>query len=208
MLNLFVTMNSKIAKFVFQMILLISAWNAVLPVNRPMIDSPRAGDVLQGVVSITGSTNVVDFQAAELSFSYADQESDAWFLISRSEQPLEKSLLAEWDTTLIADGTYQLRLRLILTDGNYLEVVVPDLRVRNYSAVETSTPQPAVGSLTATPLPPAVDFSAGQSPTDLPHNPAAVTQQGLEISLRQGAIFAVVLFVALSLYLGLRSLSR
>ena len=99
-------------------------------------------------------------------------------MITNLNKPVENKRLADWDTTAIADGTYQLRLRVMLNDGNTLETIVPDLRVRNYTAVETSTPlvvrnvwyRSAIangcGRKTAVP-----------TPTAFPDNPAAVTQE-------------------------------
>lgn len=183
-------------------------WAGMPAVNRPMISSPRAGEALQGVAAVRGSTDVVDFESAELSFAYQDGGEEIWFLIANLSEPAENDLLAEWDTTTIADGTYQLRLRVVLNDGNDLETIVPDLRVRNYSAVETSTPQASELQRTEAPQPTVEPGTAMPTLTALPENPAAVTHAEVLASIRWGAILAVAVFVTLGIILGLRSLAR
>ena len=75
-----------------------------------------------------------------------DEDTDVsdegnWFLIQYSYEPVENGTLAVWDTSTIADGNYHLRIKVLLTDGRTRETIVSQLRVRNYTAVETSTPQ-------------------------------------------------------------------
>ena len=106
----------------------------------PVIVEPRPGDVLQGVVKIAGSDDVPGFVSTEVSFSYADDPTGTWFLIAASVQPVTNDSLATWDTTVITDGDYVLRLRVYLTDGNSRETILSGLRVRNYTPVETPTP--------------------------------------------------------------------
>jgi hypothetical protein len=63
--------------------------------------------------------------------------------------------LALWDTTVIPDGLYSLRLRLVRLDGNYDEYFVRGVQVAN--AVPTNTPAtfdtPTPAPPTETPAP-------------------------------------------------------
>jgi len=201
-------MFAKMGVFLLMLVGGLPGWYGPLAVNRPMITSPRAGEALQGVIAIHGSTDVLDFESAELSFAYQDGGEESWFLIANLNKPIENKRLAEWDTTTIADGTYQLRLRVMLSDGNDLETIVPDLRVRNYSAVETSTPLASVSQPIEAPLPTADVETAVPTLTATPENPAAVSQEDILASVKWGAILAAASFVILGSILGLRSLAR
>ena len=107
--------------------------------------------MLQGVVTIRGSSNETGFLSAEVDFTYAGDTTGTWFLIATDSQPVDSSTLATWDTTTITDGDYNLRLRVILSDGTHLDVIIPNLRVRNYTPIETPTPAPTAVQPTLTP---------------------------------------------------------
>ncbi len=169
----------------------------------PVIVAPRPGDVLQGVVTIAGSSDVTGFVSAEVSFTYADDPTGTWFLIALNSQPVFNDKLAAWDTTVITDGDYVLRLRVYLTDGSSREALVSGLRVRNYTPVETPTPMalapeaPPLSTITptATPFP---------TPTALPRNPAALAPTDVSASILYGGMAAILTFVIVGIYLWLR----
>jgi hypothetical protein len=181
---------------------LITAW---LAIDRPRVDSPRPGEALQGLITITGSTNLKDFQSAEVAFAY-DQDGDLdWFLVQRSSETVKDGVLAVWDTTTITDGTYRLRVRVLLQNGQAVDTIISGLRVRNYSIVETSTPEASQASIPATSQP-TLTGTPRPTATSLPANPAEVTQRGLLISLLQGSIYAIVFMALFGLYLAARRL--
>jgi hypothetical protein len=169
----------------------------------PAIISPQQGAVLQGTVTIRGSSTVTGFQSSEVDFAYAGDTSGTWFLISQSSQPVDSGTLVTWDTTTITDGNYNLRLRIILNDGTNLDVSISDLRVRNYTQIETPTPAPTVikptltptDTLTSTPFP---------SPTPLPVNPAVLTTTDISASLAYGGLGAVALMIIFGIYFWVR----
>jgi hypothetical protein len=171
----------------------------------PIIDSPRSGAVLQGVVTIRGTSNVSGFQISEISFAYADDMTDTWFLISSSEQAVDLGTLAIWDTTTITDGNYTIRLRIFLADGSTLDATVQNLRVRNYSAIETPTPALLASppttiptaTMTSTPLP---------TPTAFPANPVVVTGPDISNSILYGGAGAFTFLIILGIYLRIRKL--
>jgi len=169
----------------------------------PVIQSPMQGEVLQGMVTIKGSSDETGFLSSEIDFAYAGDTTGTWFLVSTGSQPVDSDTLATWDTTTITDGNYNLRLRVFLSDGTYLDAITSNLRVRNYTPIETPTPAPTAiqptltptNTLTPTPFP---------TPTLLPINPAVLTQTEFSTSLAYGGLGAVTLIVILGIYLWLR----
>jgi hypothetical protein len=171
--------------------------------SNPAINSPQAGDALQGVVTVVGSSNLSGFASAQLSFSYIDDPTDTWFLIATLSQPVLDQTLVNWDTTSISDGNYTLRLRVILTDGSTHDVLVPGLRVRNYTPVETPTPAPTVPQ--ATPLPTITQTpTLFPTPTLIPQNPAVLATTDVSFSIIYGGSGAILLFIIIAIYLWLR----
>jgi hypothetical protein len=178
--------------------------SAQAPGSQVSILSPQAGGVLQGQVTITGNNNITGFVSAEIFFTYTHDPTDTWFLIASSSQPVTQGMLAVWDTTTITDGLYALRLRVTLGDGSYVDAIVPDLRVRNYTPVETNTPTAV--PLESTPVPKATATATPYpTPTALPPNPAALTPLNIYTSLGYGALSVVVIIVLFAFYLRLRN---
>jgi hypothetical protein len=111
--------------------------------------------------------------------------------------------LAVWDTSLISDGDYILRLRVTLTDGTFVEVSVP-IKIQNDVPFMTPTP-----THTATPESITVQFptpflvassptpttTPRPTPTALPPNPASLNQINIFTSLGRGALVIIGLFV-------------
>ena len=169
----------------------------------PVIAAPRPGDVLQGFVQIDGSSAVPGFVSADVSFTYTGDSTGTWFLIATNNQPVTADTLATWDTTVITDGEYGLRLRVTLTDGNSRETIVSGLRVRNYTPVETPTPTAIVPE--ATPLPTITPTSTPYAtPTVLPHNPAVLAPRDVSASIFYGGMAAFLIFAIICVYLWLR----
>jgi len=181
--------------------------SAQAPGSQVSIRSPQAGEALWGQVTITGSSDVAGFVSAEVSFSYANDPTGTWFLIAASSQPARDGTLAVWDTTTITDGLYTLRLRVMLADGSYVDVTVPDLRVRNYTPVETSTP--TVAPLQATPIAAStVTPTPFPTPTALPPNPAALSQSSIYASLGYGVVGAFLVLLIFGVYAWARRQSK
>ncbi len=172
--------------------------------DLPQLNAPLPGSALQGSVTVSGVTDLPDFQSAEVSFSYTGAQPESWFLLQQMHAPIKAGQLAVWDTTTIADGNYRLRLQVFLTNGKVLEATISGLRVRNYTSVETSTPTSAGAmtatrpAMTATPLP--VTTTPRATPTALRSNPAQVQPGNLETSLGLGIGVTVLVFILLALY--------
>ena len=173
------------------------------------ITSPRPGEALQGVVAIVGSTFVEGFQSWELSFRYAKDENETWFLIAEQENIIRDDILAEWDTSMITDGVYDLRLTARLKGDDFAQVIVEGVRIRNYTSVETNTPVPSSTLFpTQTVMPPTA--TASPTPTEtptltpLPTNPVEISRRNVYNSLSSGVIIATVSFLLMGLYLSIR----
>ena len=186
------------------------------PAPGVRLQSPQGGQALRGSVPILGNTDVAGFQSASLFFGYQGDPTQTWFLIAQSDQPVKDGTLAQWDTTTITDGDYNLRLRVTMSDGSQQMASVEGLRVRNYSAVETSTPTPATPTATALPGDTAIPTSTmtpsvtavPPTGTPFPPNPAQITTLDVAGSMGKGALAILGLFALLGVYQGIRSLGK
>jgi len=182
--------------------------------SAPAISAPAASQTLQGKVDIIGTTDVANFASAELAFAYASDSSENWFAIQTLSQPALDSVLATWDTSFISDGDYKLRLRVILLDGSFQDVIVTDLHVRNYTP---DTPTPIVQiAITETPtmLPfsPPTEIVVIEAPTQTPRstptqlspNPVSLTTDEIYGSVQRGAFIIIILFIIFGLLTRLR----
>lgn len=121
----------------------IAALSQMAFVEKPEVESPVEGEVIQGKISITGSTDVIGFESYEVYFGFEGDETNTWFLLSDSKEPVKNGgVLAVWDTTQISDGNYRILLRVNLEDDKPTEIIINGLRLRNYLTIETSTPTP------------------------------------------------------------------
>lgn len=173
------------------------------------ITSPKSGEALQGVVSIVGTSSIPGFSSADLYFTYSSSQTSNWFLIQESTTPVTHAELASWDTTTLTDGTYDLKLVVNLTDSSYQEVLVKQVRIRNYTPIETSTPT-LQSSQIVVESPPSFSPTAEkilvtkvlQTPTNLPDNPAELTQNDLLTGLKTAGLLVAGLFLLGLLYFG------
>ena len=87
-------------------------------VGAAEILDPQPGQALRGVVLIQGTAEHPAFDRYEVSFAYEPNPTADWFAIEAAgASPVQNGQLASWDTTQIADGDYQLRLRVFSSDG-------------------------------------------------------------------------------------------
>jgi hypothetical protein len=183
-----------------------------------VITAPSPGTPLQGIVIIEGNTMMGEFISWEISFGYASDSTGTWFLISEGDEQVASGELTQWDTTTITDGDYNLRLTVYQQGGNRQHYIVEDLRVRNYSSIETITPTPTLTSTpyTETPRPsqtPTITTQPSETPipntsTPLPTNPATITQGEINNSLLRGIAGALAAFVLIGLYLSVKQMLR
>ncbi len=123
---------------------------------------PAPGDVVSGIVVVSGSASHPDFLRYELAFQPAFSPGSDWIVFAQGDRPVISDTIAIWDTTVggelspvFPDGRYQLRLRVVRNDYNYDEYFVSDLIVANIDVTPTVTPTitPTAGVELATPLP-------------------------------------------------------
>lgn len=207
MLDLFVNlMNTQILPLLF---LLLLAAQDTPPIT---ITSPVPGDLIRGEATITGTTDILGFTSSQLEFSYASNPTDTWFPLQTSTQPVIDSPLAVWDTTVISDGDYVLRLRVYTEDGLFQEITVPvgiqnDTPILTPTPVVTSTPNkldvglPTPFLVAASPTP---TLTPRPVPTPLPANSASINQMTVYISLGRGVLVIVGLFLFAGLILRFR----
>ncbi len=172
----------------------------------PSIISPTDGQAVQGQVTVKGSTDVANFASSELAFGYASDPTHTWFTIQTASLPSSGDTLGLWDTTLITDGDYMLRLRVTLQDGSFQDASVTVL-VRNYTALPTPTPAVTATETAALEIPTAIVISASETPTEapmaplatpspLPPNPAGITTSQIYTGFWQGALVVGLLVLA------------
>jgi hypothetical protein len=178
------------------------------------ITAPSSGTPIQGTVNIEGSTLIENFISWEITFSYANDSTGTWFLIAEGDEQVSSGVLTQWDTTTISDADYNLRLTVFIDGGRREHFVIDNLRVRNYSPIETITPTPTLTStpFTETPRPSLTPSDTAQptdtaipnTPTPLPTNPATITKSDINNSLMRGAAGALTAFVVIGLYLSIK----
>ena len=207
MLNLLVRLMKKTSFFLPLLLFLLAAQDSP-PVA---IGSPVAGELLRGQVNIIGSASIPDFISAQLDFGYASDPSETWFPLQTLPQTMFDSPLYTWDTTLITDGDYLLRLRVFAGNGSFQEVTVP-VTIQN-DAVPTATPAPTVTPedviilvptpflLASSPTPTDVPRP---TPTSLPTNPASLDSPTILWSLGRGALVILGMFALAGLILRIR----
>ena len=145
------------------------------------ITAPTEGQALAGLVTISGSANHPEFARYELAYGPDPNPGDAWQPFAEGNQAVENGTLGTWNTSVIADGQYALRLRVIRADSNYSEGFVRGLQVSNSGPVGTPTsipPAPTFPAEAAT-LPaeeavqPISTVMVEQPPTSIPEAPAS-----------------------------------
>ena len=219
----------------------IGAVLVVVPLGRPAavgaaeIADPQPGQALRGVVLIRGTAQQPAFDHYEVSFSYEPNPTADWFAIEAAgSSPVQNGQLASWDTTQIADGAYQLRLRVFSSDGTApLEFVTAGLAVANsvpLPAASATSPATAVATVPTTDAPaptitPAVASSTAVSNATAPAVSTAIstvvspvvspaggaqlpTSSPYLLALGRGAVAAIAGFLALGVYGLLRPVVR
>ena len=204
--------NSLLTALVFVLVVFIGI-RPVLSAPNPQatiaqsifIQSPREGQALQGLEIIEGKIRGEGFIQGKISFSYADEENPTWFFIAdvdpERDDSSQASFKLDWDTNQITDGNYNLRVVAEYRTGPTIFELIPDLRIRNHSPVETSTPSPVVEEgtpdATSTPTPETI---VEDTPTPLPDNPVVIKSESLQRVLAGSGIFVLVLFLAGGIY--------
>jgi hypothetical protein len=167
------------------------------------ITSPRPGETISGLVTVSGSAAHPSFASFDLSFSYDPNPTNTWFPIGDPQlTEVRDGRLGLWDTTGISDGLYDLRLRVHLTNGNELETIVRGLRIGG---------QPTPGEIDVTPNP-ASPVARGNQTTVTPSatmspliaTPGPSSQNPVFETIKIGAGSAAGGLAIVSLYLAIK----
>jgi len=131
------------------------------------ISSPAMNDVLTGIVRVTGTAVDPAFRFYHLEYAIDPVTSGSVWGQAQPpvSQQVRNAVLGSWDTRLVADGRYVLRLRIERTDGTSVEDAI---RVTVSNATPTSPPVPTMTLLPGTATP-------GPSPTPLIQQPPTRT---------------------------------
>ena len=178
-------------------IIILAAVGAALivaPVRLPAalgtatIADPQPGQALRGVVLIRGTAQQPAFDHYEVSFSYEPNPTADWFAIEAAgSSPVQNGQLASWDTTQIADGAYQLRLRVFSSDGGApLEFVTAGLAVANsvpLPAASATSPATAVATVPNTEAPAPTTTPAVASSTAVPNAVSTATAPAVSTAI-------------------------
>ncbi len=145
------------------------------------ITSPAEGAQLFGAVNIFGSAqHPTSFKNYTLEYDDLADPAVSWLLVqTRVSQQVNNNVLGNWNTIVVPDGVYQLRLRVFLQDDTVgSEFTVSQLRVMN--SAPTPVPTAATGGaggLQPTPSPGPSPTSPVQQPPS--NNPPAESITGL-----------------------------
>ena len=116
--------------------------------NGQGIFTPVNGAILRGVTPIVGTANgktaFNPFNRYEISLAPSGTEEWGW--LYTSQEQLWQSKLYDLDTTHLADGFYDLRLRIVYRDSNYDEYHVNRLQVANRTSPQQLAAQAAVSN--------------------------------------------------------------
>lgn len=177
------------------------------------VQSPREGQALQGLELLDGRIRGDGFIQGKIAFSYAGAPDPTWFFIADilpgADGGAQTSFQVEWDTTQITDGNYDLRVVAEYQDGAAIYELIPNLRIRNHSPVETATPAPVSEDSTAEEIPTStIEPTPANTPTPLPPNPAQVQSGDLYKALQISGITVVVLFIVGGIYWQIKNKDR
>jgi hypothetical protein len=160
------------------------------------ITSPTDGQAISGLVTITGSADHPDFARWELAYGPDPNPNDAWQPFTEGNQPVLNGTIGTWNTGVIADGGYMLRLRVIRRDSNYSEAFVRGLQVSNSAPIGTPTSIPPAATFpaeqptftAAEAAQPAATIMVEQPPTNVPEaRPVQTTQAQTNATSRRNA---------------------
>ncbi len=133
-----------------------------------VITEPANNAVVRGSVPVMGSADHPSFQFYILEFHPEPVTNERWQIIGAiQEAPALNTVLQTWDTSLIPDGSYTLRLRVVRLDGNYSEGFSQQVVVANSQPISTDTPAAA----------PIEEVTPTVTPTSLPPTPTIVIDQ-------------------------------
>ncbi len=132
-----------------------------LPISIVIL-SPIPGNVIASNVQVLGAAVHPLFLQYQVEYGPDPNPGNLWYpATSIVGTPIVNGLLGVWNTTVVPDGLYQLRLRVYLRDGSSLTTVVNNIRIQN------RVPTPVPSNTPPIPRPIAAftqDRASGQAP--------------------------------------------
>lgn len=177
--------------------------------DKVEITNPLTGEAVQGLVQIIGTINVSGLDYFKLEFSSQNSQAQTWFLINEQEQGVSNDIIGEWDTSILTDGTYILRLSVLTLSDEPIVRFVEGIRIRNYTQIETNTPTATSNIISPTATEEDIPTLAPSLPpppssTPLRENPASINQETLTESMIVGGIIGGLGSILLFLYVIVR----
>ena len=106
------------------------------------ITSPEMGEELRGQIPIVGSASIASFQFYKVEFGVGPNHQQWAVIGDLHDKQVLNGQLAIWETTVLPDCVYTLKLQAVRQDGNWDEFLVRQVVVVN--AKPSSTPTPTV----------------------------------------------------------------
>lgn len=94
---------------------------AAAPQGTAQISAPAANAQLRGPVAIQGTASAINFQFYKVEFAAADNPSAVSVIGDLQRAEVVGGTLVVWNTTLVPDGNYVIKLTVVDNTGNYLE---------------------------------------------------------------------------------------
>lgn len=132
------------------------------------VASPRSGSVVRGSVSVIGTANHPEFWKYEIRVVPGQNPGigdDQWYRVIVREEPVLNGQLAVWDTSVLPDGLYTMRLRVVRLDGNWQDFDVLPLTVANSTPPTATLAPPTATSPPPPPPSPTTAVIASATPT-------------------------------------------
>lgn len=112
---------------------------------RVELTQPPSGSFVEGIVTIYGSARIDEMDHYEVQYGVGDSPI-GWGVLAWQNSPVEDGLLASWNTSVLQNGLYSLRVVVFDRHGNL--AASPAIRVMVNNPTPTPTP-----TATTTPTP-------------------------------------------------------
>ncbi len=86
--------------------------------NLVAIETPAADARVSGQVHIVGTAAIENFQYYKIEMGAGEAPTE-WSLLSTAPTPVNRGILATWDTDSLPPGIYTLRLTAVDITGNF-----------------------------------------------------------------------------------------
>ncbi len=111
------------------------------------ITSPASGEAVKGEVSIEGTATDPNFWKYELHYGPDPNPDGMWLDLLAPQGYVDLAVvegeLGKWDTTMVEDGIYILKLRVVRNTGQYDDLLVEGVKVANAGDAVPPADEPA-----------------------------------------------------------------